>query len=758
MNKKTTPTTDGSYMRKSIEYTGVIKAIWSIALLLTIITACKKDNYKGEITGNCPVVVSTDPTDKAIDVVLNKVITATFNTNMAAASINDKTFLIKQGSNIVSGKVAATADAKVFTFTPDQPLLPFVLYNGTITTGATDSLRTAMVSNYTWSFTTIPQVTLTSNPVAGGVSTGAGLFAQGSDVTVTATPNTGYTFTNWTKNKVIVSTSSDYLFKMAGNAALVANYAAVPAGKFAVNLSSSPVAGGTTTGAGSFTAGTTVTVTAKASSGYTFTNWTQAGTVASTSTSYPFKITGNRSLVAHFTKVAAGSFALNLSSSPTAGGTTTGSGPYTSGATATATAKANAGYNFKNWTNNGAIVSASTSYQVVMNSDVTLVANFVKVTPGNVALNLSSNPAIGGTTTGSGSYVIGTTATATAKANTGYSFTNWTRAGNIVSTSTSYQVVMTANTTLVANFTKVVAGNFALNLSSSPFAGGKTVGSGSFASGTLVTATATANIGYTFTNWTDNGVVASIAASYKFALLANRTLVANFTLIPPIGPPPINLGTAGNFTALTKSGISTTGVTSIVGNIGVSPISATSITGFGLIMDANGQSSHTPIVTGKVFAADYAAPTPAKMTTAVNDMQTAYTTGMGLVTPAPIVDLYAGNISGRILPPGLYKYNTGVLITNAGVTLTGGPNDTWVFQISQNLTVNGSAKITLLGGAQAKNIFWVVAGQATLGTNVNFSGIILSKTLISLNTGARVNGKLLAQTAVTLNAATVTTP
>ncbi|MEO8796090.1 MAG: ice-binding family protein, partial [Daejeonella sp.] len=219
-----------------------------------------------------------------------------------------------------------------------------------------------------------------------------------------------------------------------------------------------------------------------------------------------------------------------------------------------------------------------------------------------------------------------------------------------------------------------------------------------------------------------------------------------------------NLRSAGDFSILTKSGISTTGISLVNGNIGVSPAAATAITGFGLIMDSSNQFSRSPLVTGLIYASDYSAPTPAKMTTAVSDMETAYTTANGLTTPAPIVDIYAGDISGRILPPGLYKWGTGVLITNAGVTLNGGPNDTWVFQIPQNLTVNSSAIIHLTGGAQAKNIFWVVAGQATLGTNVNFSGNILSKTLISLNTGSIITGKLMAQTAVTLNGSTVIQP
>jgi uncharacterized repeat protein (TIGR02543 family) len=609
MKKKSTMAMDGIPMRKSASYPNVFKGIISLFMLVVVITTgCKKDDYKGEIKGDCPVVVATDPTDKAVDVVLNKVISATFNTTMAPSTINDKTFTIKQGATVITGKVAPTADSKIFTFTPDQPLLPFTIYTGTITTGATDTLRTAMVSDYVWSFTTIPQIAVSSAPVAGGISTGAGAFAQGSTVNVIATPNAGYTFTNWTDNGTAVSTSSSYQFSMAGNKTLVANFKLIPPSQFAVVLSSLPLAGGTTSGSGAYSGGTLVTVTAFPSAGYTFVSWTDNGAVASTSSSYQFNITGNR--------------------------------------------------------------------------------------------------------------------------------------------------------TLVANFKLIPASQFAVILSSSPAAGGSTNGSGAYNAGTSVTVTATPHTGYNFVSWTDNGTIVSVTPGYQFTLNANKTLVANFALTPVggvgIGPGAIDLGLAGDFTILTKSGISTTGITSVTGNIGVSPAAATAITGFGLIMDANGQSSHTPIVTGKVYASDYSAPTPSNMTTAVNDMQTAYTTANNLVVPAPIVDLFAGDISGKILPAGLYKWGTGVLISNQGVTLTGGPNDTWVFQISQNLTVNNNAKITLQGGAQAKNIFWIVAGQATLGTGADFSGIILSKTLISLNTGAKVTGKLLAQTAVTLNASTVT--
>jgi len=222
-----------------------------------------------------------------------------------------------------------------------------------------------------------------------------------------------------------------------------------------------------------------------------------------------------------------------------------------------------------------------------------------------------------------------------------------------------------------------------------------------------------------------------------------------------VDAPRLYLGTAIDFTILAETGISTTGVTSVTGNMGVSPIAATGITGFSLIMDPTNKFSRSHLIVGEVFASNYATPSPSRMTTAINDMTTAFTKGNGRIQPPPIVNKYAGDVSGRTLPPGLYKWSTGVLVTGTGVTISGLADDVWVFQIAKNLTVSNSAIITLVGGAQAKNIFWIVSGKATLGTGVKFSGNILSKTLISVNTGTQVHGRLLAQTAVTLNAADV---
>jgi Ice-binding-like len=223
------------------------------------------------------------------------------------------------------------------------------------------------------------------------------------------------------------------------------------------------------------------------------------------------------------------------------------------------------------------------------------------------------------------------------------------------------------------------------------------------------------------------------------------------------GPTAVNLRTAGDFVILTETGVTTTGTTAIVGNMGVSPIAATAMTGFGLIADATNTFSASSLVTGEIFAADYAPPTPTKMTTAIGDMGTAFTDAAGRTSPN-FIELAGGDISGRTLLPGLYKWSTGVLITNAGITIAGGPNDVWIFQIAGDMLVNDSAMVTLVGGAQAKNIFWQVSGKASFGTAADVKGIILSQTLISMNTGAKLSGRALAQTAVTLIANTVTAP
>jgi hypothetical protein len=220
------------------------------------------------------------------------------------------------------------------------------------------------------------------------------------------------------------------------------------------------------------------------------------------------------------------------------------------------------------------------------------------------------------------------------------------------------------------------------------------------------------------------------------------------------GPAPVLLGKAGEYVILAKTGISKTGTTDITGNIGVSPVAASYITGFSLL-DPPGTYATSPAVTGRVYASDYDSPTPANLTTAVLDMQTAYSDA---AARAPdYIELGAGDIGGLTLAPAVYKWSTDLLIPS-DVTLLGGPYDVWIFEIAGDLTQTSGVRITLQGGALPKNIFWQVAGASTHETTSHFEGVLLSQTAIIMKTGATANGRQLAQSNVVLDANTVVQP
>jgi hypothetical protein len=137
-------------------------------------------------------------------------------------------------------------------------------------------------------------------------------------------------------------------------------------------------------------------------------------------------------------------------------------------------------------------------------------------------------------------------------------------------------------------------------------------------------------------------------------------------------------------------------------------------------------------------------------------MQIAYTDAARRANP-DFLNLGAGNIGGKTLTPGLYKFTSAVIIPT-DIIISGNADDIWIFQISGTLNMSSAVRITLAGGALAKNIFWQTTGAVTLGTTSHFEGVILGKTGINLQTGASINGRLLAQTAVTLQMNSVTNP
>jgi len=297
--------------------------------------------------------------------------------------------------------------------------------------------RTQHTNNYT--------ISVSANPSNGGIVSGGGTYNQGQSCTVSATANSGYTFVNWTENGTQVSTNANYTFTVTGNRNLVANFQAQPQ-QYTISVSASPNNGGNVTGGGTYQQGQTCTVSATANSGYTFVNWTENGTQVSTNPNYTFTVTNSRNLVAHFTTQG---YVITAIADPTIGGLVTGSGGYNYGETCTLTATPNTGYTFQRWTKNGTQVSTNPTYSFTVTESATYTAHF---NAQNYTVTVAANPNNAGSVSGGGSYTYGQTCTVTASANNGYAFTNWTENGSQVSTNASYSFTVTGNRNLVANF------------------------------------------------------------------------------------------------------------------------------------------------------------------------------------------------------------------------------------------------------------------------------------------------------------------
>jgi hypothetical protein len=224
----------------------------------------------------------------------------------------------------------------------------------------------------------------------------------------------------------------------------------------------------------------------------------------------------------------------------------------------------------------------------------------------------------------------------------------------------------------------------------------------------------------------------------------------------PDSPDAVNLGAAGSFVILAKSGVENVPTSDITGDIGLSPAAATYLKGFSQTMDSTVLFSESAQVEGRLYASDYAAPTPANLTAAVSAMEAAYTDAAGRSNPT-YTEYGAGDLSGKTLAPGLYKWGTGVLITS-DVTLDGSSSDVWIFQIASGLTIASGTRVVLAGGAQARNVYWQSAGAVSINTTAHLEGIVLSLKEITLATGATVKGRLHSQTEVTLDGNVVTTP
>ena len=216
----------------------------------------------------------------------------------------------------------------------------------------------------------------------------------------------------------------------------------------------------------------------------------------------------------------------------------------------------------------------------------------------------------------------------------------------------------------------------------------------------------------------------------------------------------VNLGTADSFSILAGSVVTNVPTSVITGNVGLSPAAGSGYAGLTLLE-----------VTGTVYAVDGTGPigatnNPGLLTTAKNDLTTAYTDASGR-TGATVLSGADNQLGGKTLTPGVYSFShatTANLTAASPLTLSG--NGVFIFQASSDLITASASHINLINGAQACNVFWTVPSSASsIGTNSFFVGTIMAYSSINLMTGANVQGRVLAQTAaVTLDHNTITRP
>lgn len=431
----------------------------------------------------------------------------------------------------------------------------------------------------------------------------------------------------------------------------------------------------------------------------------------------------------------------------------------TGGASVPGSVVMSAGNTVATFTPTAASLAANTSYTATVstaakNAAGTAMANPVVWTfttsPAGAPGSAATNPSVGSSNPGSGGTNVATS----------------TNTGGTVS-----------GKVLTATFT--VAMNPATIVSPLPTSAASTFSLKQTVSGANEPGIVTMDASNTIATFTPTAAALAVNTQYTATVTIAATNAGGTAMATPItwdfttgaalltAHAPVPLGLAGNYVIFAGTGISqaTSRIpAAITGDIGVGPgVTSTAITGFGLVLPAASAFSTSAQITGKAYAFDYAAPSPANVTTARADMITAYNDAAGRTagTGAAFLNLGAGTLTTRTLVPGVYTWGSDVTIPAANtLTLSGGAEDVWIFQITGTLTTAATSNVILTGGALPKNVFWQVAGTSvTVGASpAHFEGVVLAKVAINFGSLATANSRLLAQAAVNLDATAVTQP
>ena len=355
----------------------------------------------------------------------------------------------------------------------------------------------------------IAQYTITANANnnAWGTVTGGGTYNSGATCTLTATPASGYQFESWKKNGSVVSTNPNYSFTVTENATYTAYFAEVPVTYYTITTNVTPSGSGTVTGGGTYPEGASVTLTANANNGYTFSQW-QDGNTQNPRT---VTVTGNATYTATFSQ---DTYIITTAATPTNGGTVTGGGAYHYGDTPTLTATANSGYEFAGWQDG----STTNPRQITVTGNATYTATFSEVGATYYTVTASVNPSGAGTVSGTGTYEAGTVIMLTANANPGYTFDHW----NDGSTINPRSVTVNSDLSFTAYFNH---NSYTITVNANPSNAGSVSGGGSYYYGDYATLSATPFSGYEFVGWSDG----SSENPHQVLVTSNATYTATFS-------------------------------------------------------------------------------------------------------------------------------------------------------------------------------------------------------------------------------------
>jgi len=604
-------------------------------------------------------------------------------------------------------------------------------------------------------------ISLSSNPAAGGTTSGSGAYETNARVDVLAMPNANFSFLNWTENGNIFSLYPGFaIANLNTNRTFVANFIANPLSQLTLTLSSNPIPGGTTTGGGTYVVGSSVTINANKQIGYNFVNWTDqySGNIISTSAAYTFVLNTNKNLIANFSLIPTPTYSLNILSNNGTVHKNPSQASYTSGSIVTLTAEPIAGYQFSSWS--GDTTTTTNPINIWMNKNKEVTANFIAIPATTYTIHTTGLNGVVQLSPNQPNYSSGSNVQLTATPNSGYTFTTWN--GDTITTTNPLIVKMNSNKNINALFTIIPLVTYTLNTNAVNGTITKNPNQINYTTGSTVQLTATANAGYTFGTWA--GDAAGSTNPITVNMTANKTISANFNAIPP----PVALGSIENFGAYGgNAGITNQGVHTVVNNGAIgTTAAATLITGFhdGI---TGSTYTETPLNIGNVIDGIYTAPpapgTAASFITATNALSDANTAYLS-ISPASKpggTDPGDGELGGRTLAPGIYKSSIATFkITNQDLRLDaqGDPYAFWIFQSSAGLTVGSATaprNVILIGGAQAKNVFWYVGSAAVInyagggtmvGTIIATAGVTLSSPANSTTTSAQtiLNGRAIS--------------